>query len=73
MGSVDITEGGSTQTVFWKEPKPQCKASLKTITPAVKPGGSFPIGPHTIKYVYYLEQGLDVTCRVDFEVKGALI
>lgn len=74
LGSLSVEQGASTRKVSWQLPQPQpCRASLKAITPQVKPGDSFPIGPHTVNYVFKIERDFDVTCTVNFEVAGTKI
>ena len=72
-----MTQGESTTAVTWKIPQPSCQHRLVTIVPQVTPGDTFAVGSHKIKYSYKIfnsghTKPRDLTCTVDFRVKGWL-
>ena len=65
-----LKPGSTRQTVSWTVPKPSCGGTLNSVKPAISPGHSFPIGQHTVTYVYKTSAGFDMKCSVNISVKG---
>ena len=59
--------------VPWTEPKCNCSnqcINRPTVEPNIKPGASFGVGNHVIRYSYDLSNGVNVQCSVNLTVRG---
>ncbi|XP_046864510.1 uncharacterized protein LOC124458761 isoform X3 [Xenia sp. Carnegie-2017] len=58
--------------VSWSEPKCNCSSQgidRLTVKPNIKPGASFGVGNHVIRYSYDLSNGVNVQCSVNLTVR----
>ena len=59
--------------VSWTEPKCNCSSQgidRLTVEPNIKPGASFGVGNHVIRYSYDLSNGVNVQCSVNLTIRG---